>query len=98
MAADLTTRLAAYVGDVFPDEFLTLCLTEARALVESQVAPPPYQTTCKTALSSRSPPNCITGAAHQTVSSHSPTDSTARPLSASRVIRSSQPGPYSHPI
>lgn len=41
MAADLTTRLAAYVGDVYPDEFLTLCLTEARALVESQVGGAP---------------------------------------------------------
>lgn len=37
MPADLTNSLAAYVGDVHPDEFLTSCLTEARALVESQV-------------------------------------------------------------
>ncbi len=37
MGADLTARLAAYVGDVPVDQYLTNCLTEGRALVDSQV-------------------------------------------------------------
>lgn len=35
--ADLTTRLAAYVGDVPIDDYLRSCVDEATALVGSQV-------------------------------------------------------------
>lgn len=35
--ADLTTRLAAYVGDVPADEYLRSCVAEATLLVGSQV-------------------------------------------------------------
>jgi hypothetical protein len=35
--ADLTTRLAAYVGDVPADEYLRSCVAEATTLVGSQV-------------------------------------------------------------
>lgn len=35
--ADLTTRLAAYVGDVPADDYLRLCVAEATTLVGSQV-------------------------------------------------------------
>ena len=37
MAADLTTCLAAYVGDVPIDDYLRSCVDEATALVGSQV-------------------------------------------------------------
>lgn len=35
--SDLTTRLAAYVGDVPVDDYLRSCVTEATSLVGSQV-------------------------------------------------------------
>lgn len=35
--ADLTTRLAAYVGDVPVDDYLRSCVSEATSLVGSQV-------------------------------------------------------------